>query len=50
MDFVFSYIKQIISYPDQDKFENRKQLNDYNVYQAKTLKKFYKVEKERSLK
>lgn len=49
-DFVFAYIKQIISYPDLDKFENRKQLNDYNVYQAKTLKKFYKVEKERSLK
>ena len=49
-DFVFAYMKQIVSYPDQDKFENRKQLNDYNAYQAKTLKKLYKVEKERSLK
>ena len=46
-DFVFAYIKQIISYPDQDKFENRKQLNDYNAYQSKTLKKLYKVEKDR---
>lgn len=49
-DFVFEYIKRIISYPNEEKFNNYKERVDYHTYQAKTLRKFYKVEKNRNNK
>lgn len=49
-DFVFEYIKRIISYPDEEKFENYMERMDYHTYQARTLRKFYKVERNRNNK
>lgn len=46
-DFTFNTIGHIISYPDTDKFDNYKEWIKYRAYQARTLKNYDKVQKQK---